>query len=332
MAIEIIRYLDSIKCRLRLAPPLEKEVLQELYTHLEERMQELEEQGFSEEEAARIALQTFGSVGAIARQMNQVHGSGSWKEALLASLPHLLVAVIFAFHLWESSFWLLVTLGCIFGIAAYGWRHNKPTWLYPWLGYSLLPVLMVGLFLLSLLGQSLAVTPGGGWGTVWWAWAGILLYIPFAVWLLISITLHTVRRDWLLGSLTALPLPGLVGWFLAVQREGAFLEYSRQRLFDLAPWITFSFLSLAGVVALFIRLRQRELKAGVLLSAGVFILALLMHSNKDKFGLATFLILVLVTLVVLLGPAVLERKLGHGEAEAPAWNYAWIKQSFKDKP
>src|SRR4030043_445446 len=58
-------------------------VAQELYTHLEEKTQELEEKGLSKEEASEIAVQSLGSPELIAKQIYETHAQGSWKEALI---------------------------------------------------------------------------------------------------------------------------------------------------------------------------------------------------------------------------------------------------------
>lgn len=319
METELSHYLDDIQSKLRLDPSSEKEILYELYTHLEERKQELEEEGLSEEEAAREAAHSLGPTNAIAQEMNQVYSSGSWRQALLAASPHLLLALVFALRLWENSVWLLAPLGLTLGIAAYGWWHNKPTWLFPWLGYFLVALSAAGLFLLSLLGR--------GWTEAWWAWLLILVYVPLTLWLSLSITLQAVRRDWLLGSLTALPFPALAGWLLATQ-QGGFLENSRPHLYSLAPWITLTFLTLAGTVALFIRLRQRPLKTVTILGAGFLVLLLLVHSNS--LGFLPLLCLILITLVLLLGPALLEKRIRHGEGEA--WSCLQPGQSLINRP
>ena len=88
-------------------------------------------------------------------------------------------------------------------MAVYGWWRGKPAWLFPWLGYSLLPVAVAGLLLLYL--------PKG------WSWLAILLYIPLALWLIYSITVQTIRRDWLYSALMLLPVSVMSGWFLVIE-------------------------------------------------------------------------------------------------------------------
>ena len=210
-------------------------------------------------------------------------------------MPHLLFGVLFALNWWQGISWLLVMLVSVLSMAVYGWWHGKPAWLFSWLGYSLLPVVVAGLLLLYL--------PKG------WSWVAILLYIPLALWLLYRITVQTIKRDWLYSSLMLFPVPIILGWFLAVQLEGRFPEFSVERLHDLAPWIGLSFLALAVTAATFIRLRQRWLKIAVLFISGLLALIMATYYAEGRLGLPTFLVLILLLLSLFLTPALLERKI-----------------------
>jgi len=290
-------YLDSIKDSLRLDLPLKREVMDELETHIEDELQELRETGLSEEEAANTCLRLLGSAKLVACQIYEAHSQGTWRQALLASMPHLLFGLIFALNWWRGAGWLLTMLVLVLATAVYGWWRGKPSWLFPWLGYSLLPVVTAGLLLLYL--------PKG------WSWLAILLYIPLAAWLVYAITVQTIKRDWLYSSLMLLPVPIITGWFLAVQIRGRFPEFSIQRLHDLAPWIGLSFLVLAVSVAMFIRFRQRWLKVAVLVISGLLTLMMVTYYTEGRFGLPTLLVLILLMLSIFLIPALIERKVRH---------------------
>jgi len=83
----------------------------------------------------------------------------------------------------------------------------------------------------------------------------------------------------------------------------------------LEPWIALSFFTLAGLVILFTRLKKRWLKAGVLLAAGFVILTMMTSSSGGSIGFPSFVVLLSVALLVLLGPALLDRKIAHRETE-----------------
>ena len=299
MATILSRYLDSIRDNLRLDPSSEREVTSELETHIEDRLQELRQAGLSEEEAASTCVKLLGSAKLVARQIYETHSQGTWRQALLASTPHLLFGLLFALNWWQGVGWLLVMLTLVLGMAIYGWWHGKPIWLFPWLGYSLLPVVIAGLLLLYL--------PKG------WSWLAILLYIPLALWLLYSIIVQTVKRDWLYSSLMLFPVPIIIGWFIAVGQGGKFPGFSLERLHHFAPQVGLSFLALAATVAIFIRLRQRWLKVAVLLVLGLLTLTIVVYHAGGGLSLPAFLVLIVVMLGLFLTPALLERRLRYSK-------------------
>jgi len=288
-------YLNDVRDNLRLDLSDEREVITELETHIEDRLQEMRQAGLSEEEAANTCVKLLGSAKLVARQIYEAHSQGTWRQALLASMPHLLFALLFALNWWQGIGWLSITLVLVLGMAIYGWWHGKPTWLFPWLGYSLLPVVVAGLLLLYL--------PKG------WSWVAIVLYIPLALWLVYSIIVQTIKRDWLYSSLMLFPIPIIIGWFLAVELDGRFPEFSVQRLHDFAPWIGLSFLALAAAVATFIRLRQRWLKIAILVVSGLLTLTMVAYYADSRLSLTAFLVLILAMLGLFLSPALVERKI-----------------------
>lgn len=298
MATALSHYLDVVRGYLRFDLSSEQEILHELETHIEDRLQELKEAGLSEEEAANTCVRLLGSAKLVARQIYEAHSQGTWRQALLASTPHLLFGLLFVLNWWRGIGWLLGVLALILGMAVYGWWRGKPAWLFPWLGYCLLPVVAAGLLLLYL--------PQG------WSWLAVLLYVPLALWLLYSITVRTIKRDWLYSSLMLLPVPTIIGWFLAVEPVEQFPEYWVDRVYYFAPWIGLSFLALGITTATFIRLRQRWLKTSVLVVSGLVTLTMIAYYTDGRLSLPAFLVLIVIMLNLLLSPALVERGLRHG--------------------
>ena len=291
----VSRYLDDVKAHLRLDRASESEVIRELETHIEDRLSEMEQSGLSEEEATNTCLRLLGSAKLVARRLYEAQSQTSWRHALMASMPHLLFALLFVLNWWQGIGWVVVSLGLILGTALYGWLHGRPVWLFPWLGYSLLPVIAAGLLLLYL--------PRG------WSWLAAVVYVPLALWLVCVVAIQTIKRDWLYGALMLLPLPVTVGWFLALANGGWLPGFNAEHVRQLAGWIALSFVTLGVTALVFFRVRQRRLRVVLLLASGF--LSLVMVDSYGGGGLSTpgFFLLSLILLCVIVSPALLERRL-----------------------
>jgi hypothetical protein len=290
-------YLDIVRANLKLDSSVEREVMHELETHIEDELQELKQSGLSEKEAESTCLSLLGSAKLVARQIYETHSQGSWTQALFAAMPHLLFGLLFALNWWRGIIWLLGMLVLVLAVVVYGWWRGKPAWLFPWLGYSLLPVVSAGLLLLYLPES--------------WSWLAIIIYIPMALLLVCTITTKTIKKDWLYSSLMLLPLPVIIGWFWAVGPGPQYPEYWLQRLHDFGPWIGLSFLALAITVVAFIRLRKRWLKVSLLVISGLITLSLVAFYADGSLSIPALLMLIIVMLIMLLSPALVERLLRH---------------------
>jgi len=291
----ISQYFYNMKAELRLDTISENEVLSELKTHVEDEFDDMIEAGLSEDEAAKACVKFLGSSKLIATQIYEAHSQGTWKQAMMASIPHVLFAALFALNWWQGIGWVTVTLGIVIGIAIIGWLHNKPIWLFPWLGYSMAPVLAAGMLLLYLPKV--------------WSWIAILIYIPLALWLIFSVTIHTIKRDWLCSALMLLPMPIVIGWFLAVEQGGTSFQFSTKYIRQFAPLIAISFLALAGVAAAFVRMRKRWLRTTLIISAQLILLILVTCYAKGRLALPASALVALSMVGLFLGLFLLDRRI-----------------------
>src|SRR5512136_2149303 len=211
---EVRQFLNGVRLQLKVDSSSEKEILSELYAHIEDRVEELQESGLSEEEATMVASQEFGPSQKVAEELHDVHSISDWPQAVMAALPHVLFGLLFAFRQWTNAFWLSIIVLSVFGVVAYGWKHNKPTWFFTWLGYALTPLLVVGLLLLD------KALGAGVLSSSWWLWASVVVYFSIVTAICSIILLHTWRRDWLLGSLSVLPFMAVIGWVLTDRWNG----------------------------------------------------------------------------------------------------------------
>ena len=298
MTQELTQYLESIRSKARLDYSDEPGIMSELEAHIEDKLQELTDAGFTVEDAVSTCLGEMGSIKSIARQIYESYSQGSWKQVLLASMPHFLFGLLFVLNWWHYPGWLSIVLILILATTFYGWCHGKPAWVFSWLGYSLLPVAVVGLLLLYL--------PKG------WSFLALPVYFPLALWWLFRIIVQTTRKDWLFSSLMLLPVPIIIGWFLAISPSGKFNEDSLERVYYYAPWIGLSFMVLALTIAAFIRLRQRWLRVSLLAVSGLLTLGVAVYSATGRLNNLAFLGPFLVMWGVLMVPPLLERRLKNG--------------------
>lgn len=294
MRQELSAYLESIRSGLWLDPGQEQEIIQELGGHLEDEVAEMRWRGVEEAEALRQATARFGTPAVVAQEMYRLHSQGGWCQAFLAALPHLLVALSFALQLWHNPLWLGGLLLAVVAVSLWGWVQGKPLWLFPWLGYSIIPLMGISLFLLSL-------PP--------WSYLAVLAYLMVAWWLLASIARLAVRRDWLYGSLVLLPFPVLAGWLLALQLRTGLAEGVLHGLEEASPWIALTFVTLALTTATFVRVSQRRLRTGALLTPELLILVLVALGTANLWGFLGLMLLALCSLGLLLSPALLRRGL-----------------------
>jgi hypothetical protein len=299
MSTTINEYLDSVKSNLRLGPLDEREIINELAAHIEDEVQELKNNGLRDEEAVSTSLRLLGSAKLVARQIYEAHSQGSWHQALMASLPHFLFALIFILNWWQGIAPVLVTLIAVLSTAVYGWWHGRSTWLFPWLGFSLLPVVAAGLLLLYLPKD--------------FAWLAIIVYIPLALWLILRVVSQTIKKDWLYLSLMLLPMPIIIGWFVVSEWRVNFDINSMTHIYYYGPWMGISFLALAFGVVTFVRIRRRFLKIAVLFMTGTITLVLISSYAWGRLSLINLLLLIIFLVSIFLVPALLENGVRSGK-------------------
>ena len=304
-----VKYLEDIRARLDLDPAIEERITRELHTHLEEAIREAKEAGLPEGEAVREAISSLGRARVVARRMQEAHKRASGKETLMAALPHLLIALLFIFHAWDSLAWLLAILLPIVGVTLYGWWVGKPAWLYSWVGYSLVPLFIAGYLAVPSLGQILSfifLKDGSlpNWGTI----LIIMIYFPLALWIVVSTSIRVVRRDWILASLMLFPLPILATWLALLEEAGGFFNIDLAQAHQADLSMAFTSGALAITTALFIRLRRRSLKVGALVAVTLAVSTIVLHNAESRPGLLGFLVLAILLLGFFLSPALLETK------------------------
>jgi hypothetical protein len=191
-------WIEKIKGLLDLSSCQKEEVLHELSTHLEEKIEELEREGLSEDEAGARMAKVMGSSEKIAQEFNQVYARGSEKEAILASLPYFICFSLLSFGL-EKNMGALILAGGSVILAMFLGRTTRSSWVLTWVGYSFVLLFALGFVMWNVI-SSLA-----------------LVYSLAVVSLLLSKVIGVAKEDPYLIPLISVP-PLIFGvWFL----EGA---------------------------------------------------------------------------------------------------------------
>lgn len=316
-------YLREVQRLLHLDPRTKRLILAELRTYFQEKVQELQSEGFSEQEATRLAIECCGRPRVIARRMYEAYSHGSLAEAACASLPHLIVAFLFAGHLWLQPAWGIPVVAGIAAVTVCAWWNGRPSWLYPWIGYSLSVLLIGGWVSRPVLGQSLSFVLSGGSAP---NLALLLLVVVFCVLSASVIAVTTVRvawRDWLLASLMLVPLPLVGGWLASLQGMHGFFRGPAAGLHQLDGEMSLALVALAVTSAGFVLVRQRVLKIGGLAVVGTLAAATVGHNLWGEQGLFGLLSASFLLLLFILSPVVVRRLFNKEDA----WRIAETRTS-----
>ncbi|MGO9310721.1 MAG: permease prefix domain 1-containing protein [Spirochaetia bacterium] len=323
MRREVTSFLDEVRAHLHLDPHTSGRVISELSTHFEEKVSDLQQQGVAEAEAARSALRSFGDARSIARLLDEAHSGGSWTEALIGCQPHLIVAALFATHVWRHPLLLGAAFAAIAVIAMLGWRSGGASWMYSWIGYAVLPLLVLSYLSMDPVARTFSfVVSGHGAPAPLWELGLLAALYTFTLWVIASTAVAIARTDWILLSLMLLPLPVMGLWiFTVTQSAGVLVNALRSIGTRFSMWDTAMgyFFALLGVTtALFVRVRQRALKIGAVIAVGIVGGALAARSFWGSLGLLPLLAICLCLLLFLTVPLFLRSMLRHDpRAENP---------------
>ena len=311
MAAQFTDYISSLARQLRLDPDQQQEIIREVESHLVDKTAELESQGLDREVALELAIRQMGAPNAVARSMYEVHSPGVWRDVLLATVPHFLLASLFALHLWSHYFLVGLLLIGVTLVTWKNWKAGNPSkWSYSWLGYTLAaPILswLLALITLGYGGWTLATTGQLPFNVI--LFALLIGYLPFSMWIVFNVVCKVVRRDWLMASLTALPFPFLTSWILFLNWQGGLWSDHKERMQATDTDRALIFLALAVTTAVFLKVGPRLVRIGLLTVCTVVMVIVTAASLPVGFNVLAVSLMLLASLAFLLSPAVLESQI-----------------------
>ena len=323
MPFEVTNYLYALARNLHLNPAEKDEIIQELEAHLEDKAAELETQGIDHDAAVSRAVQEMGAPNVVARGMYEVHSPGVWRDVILATIPHFLLASLFALHLWSHYFLVSLLLIAIAFVTWRNWCAGSPSkWSYSWMGYSLAAPALSWLLSLVTIGYgawTMLTTGQLPFNVV--LFFLLIGYVPFSMWIMANVIFKMVKRDWLLASLTALPFPFLTSWILFLNWQGGLWSEHAERIQDSDTARAFIFVAMAVTTAVFLKVGPRLLRIGLLTVSTSILVIITAASLPVSLGALAVILMIVASLAFLLSPAMLESKM---ESQ-------WLKaESFSD--
>jgi hypothetical protein len=311
---QINNYLNKVQSHLYLSHEKELQLINELGSHLEQKLNDLKKEGLSEKDAVDKTIESFGKPSTLARLLYEAYSRGSWLEALMLSLPHFIVATLFAFHIIYIPFVAFLVFTMVVIITLNGWRGGKPDWLYSWIGYALMPLFAAGLALWPILSQFFAALMVGSAMPSSWLVLSAFVYFCFVIWFIVWISIRVIRRDWLLASLMLVPIPIIGCWLFLVQESGGL--FSTNGVYHRDIFITLVLVMLGITTVIFTRLRQRILKGGAIITISTISFIMVGLSLWGEIGFFGLLSLSFFMLMVLFIPALIQQIIGHGEYDS----------------
>lgn len=306
MSSELSSYFERLRSSLQLGPEAEDDVVRELRAHAEDRLAELENAGLSAEDAQRTLLSRLGRPRALAREYQLAHLQASWHDALTAAAAFLLVAALYATHLWSSPPALLAVASIIVAVTLYGLWQGRPSWFYPWAGLALTLLSFCGYLAFVLLQRAAGMIADGHVAALpLLGFGGALAYFPLAVIILASCIRAASRRDWIDASLMLSPSAPVVVW-LAVLHESGGVPEGATSVVAADAALAATFLSMALAAAVFVRVGTRTLRLATVLATAALAVFAASSIYDSQLSLATLSGRTLLLFGFLLSPAALE--------------------------
>ncbi len=302
-------YLRDVARNLHVPGSEEGLILRELKGHIEDAANDLMDEGIAADDAFSFAVDELGDSENLASKLYEVHTRGSWNKTALAVLPHALIAMTFAIGIWTSIGWIALLLATGVAVTVFGWTRGRPSWTYPWLGYSLIaPVASWAL--------ALGVVAYGTWGLVTRGTLPVSLviflvspvYFAVASWFLFRILTRIAHRDWVMVSLATLPTPLLLYWSYYFYNHSVVLTASGLRLQGINSSAAIIFLLLGAATTVFFRVATRLFRILLVAALGPVFVVLAWLSLSGGPSPAAVLVLASVSAAIMLSPILLERK------------------------
>ncbi len=307
MSSEVAGYFERLRTHLRLGDVAESDdVMRELATHVEDRVDELIRRGMSPERATETTLRGFGRPRTLAHLVRQAHLAASWSDAVLGASAFAFVAAVLGGALWREPALAAGSAVLAVGITLYGLWQGRPSWFYPWAGAALTLPIAAGYIAFSVLQRGLPQLAHGANALTLAGVAGALLYFPVGLFVVCAAVLVAVRRDWLDASVLLSPMPAMLVAVISIHRAGGLGE-SAHALSAASPLLVGVYLSMALATLALLRAPTRSLRVATLVGSALILLAAGTMLQDPGGGVVTLAARGALLVGFLLSPALVAR-------------------------
>lgn len=304
---EAVTYLDRLRAHMHLGDGVEMEIVRELETHVEDRLETLVRDGASERDARRLVMGALGRPQTLAHLIRQAHLATPWPEALFGAAPFLLASLLIGARLWEAPALAASSSAIVVAVTLYGLLQGRPAWFYPWAGVALALPIVAGYIAFSDLQQQLPALAAGRAGPLdVLGVAGAGLYFPIGLLVVAGAARVALRRDWLDASVLLSPLSGVFVWIIAIHRGGGLLHAS-DSIAGTSELLGTVYFCMALATVAFLRSQSRVVKVATIIGSAVLFVSIGTPVDSEA-ALATAALRAVLLAAFLLSPALAVRR------------------------
>lgn len=303
MSSDVAGYFERLRSHLQLGDARGDDVMRELASHVEDRIDDLVRRGVPQDRARRTAIEALGRPRTLAHLLRQAHLVTPWADALMGASAFAFLALLVGGQLWRIPVVAALAAGCVIAIALYGLWQGRPAWFYPWAGVALSLPLVAGYIAFAVLHRAAGgeLTPLALAGV-----AGAALYFPVGAVVVSAAVVVAAKRDWLDASVLLSPLPGVLALIVAVHRAGGLASAGDP--LPAASMLLFAlYLCMALGALLMLRAPMRQMKVAILVGGALALVGASTLVGQSDASVMTLVGRGALLLAFLLSPALVAR-------------------------
>jgi hypothetical protein len=281
------------------------DIVRELETHLEDRVQALRARGIDERAAVQVTLRNLGRPETLAHLM-RVHAGARWTDTCVGATAPLIVAFLVGSGFWARPIAVVPLAMAIIAVTLWGLWQGRPPWFYPWAGVALTLPVIAGYLAFLVLRSNVQELPSNLSAGIMLGLTAPALFFAIGAIVMAGSIAVVVRRDWLDASVLLSPMPGVMTAIIAAHRGT--LGSSPGESSSWSPLIALSYVFLALATIAVLRARTRGLKIAAIAFGVIASLSVISLLDGQDVQPLALLLRSAAVVAFLLSPALLPRQ------------------------